>query len=47
MEIADGELLPSTVETWLLAPIAAPDFSLPIYRERSSAFLDSRQSHIS
>ena len=24
-----GELLPSNVETWLLAPIAAPDFSLP------------------
>ena len=24
-----GEPLPSTVETWLLAPVAAPDFSLP------------------
>ncbi len=24
-----AELLPTTIETWLLAPIAAPDFSLP------------------
>ena len=26
------ETLPSTAETWLLSPIAAPDFSLPDYR---------------
>jgi tetratricopeptide (TPR) repeat protein/peroxiredoxin len=26
------EMLPSTAETWLLSPIAAPDFSLPDYR---------------
>ena len=25
----ETELLPTTVETWLLAPVAAPDFSLP------------------
>jgi tetratricopeptide (TPR) repeat protein len=25
----EAELLPATVETWLLAPVAAPDFSLP------------------
>ena len=25
----EGESLPTTVESWLLAPIAAPDFSLP------------------
>ena len=25
----DSEILPETVETWLLAPVTAPDFSLP------------------
>ena len=29
MEIAEANCCPSSVETWLLAPIAAPDFSLP------------------
>jgi tetratricopeptide (TPR) repeat protein/peroxiredoxin len=27
--LRDAELLPTTVETWLLAPVAAPEFSLP------------------
>ncbi|MBV8551677.1 MAG: VCBS repeat-containing protein [Acidobacteriaceae bacterium] len=27
--LQEGEVLPATVETWLLAPVAAPDFSLP------------------
>ncbi len=27
--IQEADILPSTVETWLLAPVAAPDFSLP------------------
>jgi hypothetical protein len=27
--VASAEILPGTAETWLLAPVAAPDFSLP------------------
>jgi tetratricopeptide (TPR) repeat protein len=30
----DGEALPASAETWLLAPIEAPDFSLPNLTER-------------
>jgi len=37
----DAEPLPTTVETWLLAPVAAPDFSLPDFsgKARSLAAL--------
>jgi len=27
--LQEGEVLPATIETWLLVPVAAPDFSLP------------------
>ena len=37
---------PETVETWLLAPVAAPDFSLPDFSGRTWTLAESRNKNI-
>jgi peroxiredoxin len=40
--VTDAESLPATVESWLLAPISAPEFSLPDLAGRTQTLLSRR-----